>query len=472
MRVTGGQSSSGGLDPVAADLATRLNATTAALCRLESGHAVMAERLREEAAHGHDKALRAATFAVVAAAGLQDGHAVSSVGDIAGSAAAMFDGLADHEIRPHLAALGLLGWVETTLCGWSTARGHLLRAVALHDDSAPTTPPELSGLLSEALGTLAIGLGELTDGISRLDQALIRATNPDARIRALARLVWAWTLRGRLDHAFDLAGRVSAGMADTDPRTASLARGMVAQMALHTGDLATCARLLTDPGDPDMTHADPVSRVCWLHLLAAVAMLRQDSHTAVSRATRCAEAAATVGLPFTDAIAALAVSQERSVLDPTGSLPGATEAMAGFDRLGAPLHQAYAHLQLGQVHERLGDTAAALSHYGKCHMIFVAHRADMGRDQVERDQRRLITNLATRSVPGDPFTALTNREREVALLVGAGLSNRSIAQTLVLSPRTVETHVHRSLAKLGLHNRAGLAGLVAQVTARNAAAAM
>jgi ATP/maltotriose-dependent transcriptional regulator MalT len=54
----------------------------------------------------------------------------------------------------------------------------------------------------------------------------------------------------------------------------------------------------------------------------------------------------------------------------------------------------------------------------------------------------------------DPLTA---REREVADLVAAALSNRQIATRLVLSERTVESHVSNILAKLGLANRTEIA---------------
>jgi DNA-binding NarL/FixJ family response regulator len=51
---------------------------------------------------------------------------------------------------------------------------------------------------------------------------------------------------------------------------------------------------------------------------------------------------------------------------------------------------------------------------------------------------------------------LTSREREVAVLVARGLTNRQIAQELVLSEHTVITHVRNILGKLNLHSRTQL----------------
>jgi DNA-binding CsgD family transcriptional regulator len=57
----------------------------------------------------------------------------------------------------------------------------------------------------------------------------------------------------------------------------------------------------------------------------------------------------------------------------------------------------------------------------------------------------------------DVSPALTPRERQVAELVTRGLSNRQIAETLVLSPRTVDRHLENILAKLGFTSRVQVA---------------
>ena len=54
-------------------------------------------------------------------------------------------------------------------------------------------------------------------------------------------------------------------------------------------------------------------------------------------------------------------------------------------------------------------------------------------------------------------TPLTAREREIAQLVADGRSNRQIADRLVLSERTVESHIRNALTKLDLSNRTELA---------------
>jgi DNA-binding CsgD family transcriptional regulator len=53
--------------------------------------------------------------------------------------------------------------------------------------------------------------------------------------------------------------------------------------------------------------------------------------------------------------------------------------------------------------------------------------------------------------------SLTNRERQVAELAADGAKSREIADRLYLSPRTVENHLQRVYAKLGVNGRQALA---------------
>jgi DNA-binding NarL/FixJ family response regulator len=71
--------------------------------------------------------------------------------------------------------------------------------------------------------------------------------------------------------------------------------------------------------------------------------------------------------------------------------------------------------------------------------------------------RRLIAEFAPRLPAPRPavrLDELTDREREVMTLIGAGLSNQEIAERLVVSPATAKTHVSRVMSKLEARDRA------------------
>jgi CRP-like cAMP-binding protein len=86
--------------------------------------------------------------------------------------------------------------------------------------------------------------------------------------------------------------------------------------------------------------------------------------------------------------------------------------------------------------------------------------------QVAERARRQAATLVERAAAQqqhhrpDGLAPLSPAERKVAGLVADGLSNQAIAEALILSRHTVDTHVKRCFAKLGLRSRVELAGLV------------
>ncbi|HEX5898500.1 MAG TPA: response regulator transcription factor [Solirubrobacteraceae bacterium] len=80
--------------------------------------------------------------------------------------------------------------------------------------------------------------------------------------------------------------------------------------------------------------------------------------------------------------------------------------------------------------------------------------------------RRLVEELTAWPERGRLAPALlvelTDREREVMALVAYGLTNREIAERLVISPATAKTHVSRTMLKLHAHDRAQLVVLAYQ----------
>jgi len=61
---------------------------------------------------------------------------------------------------------------------------------------------------------------------------------------------------------------------------------------------------------------------------------------------------------------------------------------------------------------------------------------------------------------------LTDREAEIVMMIGEGLSNRAIAERLTVSVRTVESHIYRAMLKTGTTSRDELAALIPSHRAR------
>ncbi|GAC67527.1 helix-turn-helix transcriptional regulator [Gordonia soli] len=117
---------------------------------------------------------------------------------------------------------------------------------------------------------------------------------------------------------------------------------------------------------------------------------------------------------------------------------------AEFEALGVRLSAADAAAAAGSVHDAAGVRSAT-----------VASAAVANRLAAECGGLRTPALVeAAQPLP------LTSREREIATLVAAGLSNKEIARRLTVSVRTVEGHIYRACTKLDVTDRAEIAALL------------
>ena len=147
--------------------------------------------------------------------------------------------------------------------------------------------------------------------------------------------------------------------------------------------------------------------------------------------------------------------------DVAGRVAGLQVALAAAQRSPYVLEALWIRLDLGRALAEAGSEQAV----GVLEGTASAAR-ERGAGTVQELAEQALRALGVRTWRRGPSGApLTARETEVAKLVASGATNREIAQTLFLSPKTVERHVSNALKKLGARNRAELASQVRDLEA-------
>jgi DNA-binding NarL/FixJ family response regulator len=127
----------------------------------------------------------------------------------------------------------------------------------------------------------------------------------------------------------------------------------------------------------------------------------------------------------------------------------AQQAMTEHQRLPMPFERARTQVLLGQLQrrQRRKEPAAATLH--EALRAFEAMGTPLWAERARAELAR--TKVSAARDPG-----LTPTEQRVAELAASGMTNRDVAATLFISPKTVEHNLSRAYRKLGIHSRAEL----------------
>jgi DNA-binding CsgD family transcriptional regulator len=142
------------------------------------------------------------------------------------------------------------------------------------------------------------------------------------------------------------------------------------------------------------------------------------------------------------------------------------EAVDCLGRTRLRPHLARAHLLYGEWLRREGRRADGRGQLRTAHEAFVA----IGMEAfAERARRELVaTGETVRKRTDQTRDQLTPQEEQIARLARQGLSNPEIGAQLYLSPRTVEWHLRKVFAKLGISSRRQLRAALPQTNVATA----
>ena len=132
---------------------------------------------------------------------------------------------------------------------------------------------------------------------------------------------------------------------------------------------------------------------------------------------------------------------------------------------------------LWQIDRSLGRVSYRMKDEERAERAFAAARSvitELAASMHDPAQRSLFSQEALKLLPrekpipqrrvlAERFGGLTEREREVAALIAQGKTNREIADILVVSLRTIETHVSTILSKLGVASRSRIASWAVEI---------
>ena len=360
----------------------------------------------------------------------------------------------------------LLGYLNHGLERYATAEGHFLRGIGLARSAGYT-------YLLVPLTIGRAGVEAATGRLSRAWSTAIRSRELASRFGGRQGIMWAYSLMTRVAvaqgrksvamEAAEQATRAADGVASgflTDVARCCLGMARIESGLAHAGYQS----ILRHGGGSGLNKLDAASRPGWYATLAEAARLMDDPGLADQWVLRAEASASTLGLVSPAATARAARARLLMDLQPDVSADLASGAAEAFETVGRLADAGEALTIVGRALARTGDERGAVSTLRRAHSILSESGAQRSRDLAARELRRMGQAIARPQGVGDTppgIDALSHREREVAELVAKGLTNQRIAEELLVSAKTVEDHLARSFAKLGVSSRAGVAAVIA-----------
>ncbi len=412
------------------------------------------------ATRDHDPALYPAALSLLARASASEGDSRRATALLA-EAGTLLDALPDAALVARLETAAWVGWGELLFDRYGAAARHFERGLTL---ARRTRQNHVAIRLLVGQATVHGSVGRLTEATemaaTAADAAAVMASS-ELLAGAMAMRCWFATWTGDIDSA-RRAGRQAVEAARTVTGTVLVfAEGMLAHLHLVEGDPVRCVSgMLRAGGGADLPAVYPLLRATCYEVLVRAELAQGHRARALEWAQRAEKVAARVGVAGQIGVAAMACAGVLLDTDAVTGVERARDAAVVFTGLGDPLRAGRARLLAGRALVKAAMPGEAAAELDAARVLF----AEVGAPGLYADAVRRLRRLGG-GVPAprdgtDRVAArrdLSAREREVAGLVARGYSNRQIAEELVLSVRTVTTHVSHIFAKLGVSSRAAIA---------------